>query len=75
MMNETGAYPVGNYTVEATYDVHSVNTSVNMTDNQEIALQLPFVIPEFPSFFVLPLFIIATLLAVIVYRARAHARQ
>jgi len=73
MMNATGGYPVGNYTVEATYDIYSDATTVNMTENQQITLTLEdFVIPEFPSFLVLPLFMIATLLAVIIYR-RKHS--
>jgi len=71
MMNVTGSYPVGNYTVQATYETHSKNTTVSMTENKEIALSLDFVIPEFPSFLILPLLMIATLLAVIVYK-REH---
>jgi len=68
MMNATGDYPVGNYTVEATYEIYSDATTVNMTENQQFTLTLAdFVIPEFPSFLILPLFMIATLLAVIVY--------
>jgi hypothetical protein len=70
MMNVTGSYPVGNYTVQATYETHSKNTTVSMTENKEIALSLDFVIPEFPSFLILPLFMIATLLAVIVYKRK-----
>jgi len=73
MMNATGEYPVGNYTVEATYETYSDVKSVNMTENKQVTLTLEgFVIPEFPSFLVLPLFMIATLLAVIVYR-RKHS--
>lgn len=64
MMNVTGEYPVGNYTVEATYDIHSDDTTINMTGNKHVLLMLePFIIPEFPSFLVIPLFIMATLLA------------
>jgi hypothetical protein len=74
MMNATGEYPVGNYTVEATYDIYSDATTVNMTENQQTTLTLEdFIIPEFPSFLILPLFMIATLLAVIVYRKRAKS--
>ena len=73
MMNATGEYPFGNYTVEATYETHSNSTTVNMTENREDTLTLDFVVPEFPSFLVLPLFFIATLLAVIVYRKK-HAK-
>jgi len=67
MMNATGEYPVGNYTVEVTYESYSNNTTVNMTENQQREI---LVIPEFPSFLMLPLFMIATLLAVIVYRRK-----
>lgn len=71
MMNRTGEYPVGNYTVHATYDIHSDETSVNMTENKEITLTLEgFIIPEFPLFFILPIFMIITLLAVIVCRRK-----
>ena len=71
MMNTTGEYPVGNYTLEATYDIYSDDATVNMTENQQITLTLEdFVIPEFPSLLILPLFIIATLLSVILYRRK-----
>jgi hypothetical protein len=64
MMNVTGEYLVGNYTVEATYNVHSDNTTVNMTGNKHVSLILEFlIIPEFPSVLMPPLLIIATLLA------------
>jgi len=71
MMNATGEYPIGNYAVEATYETHSNSTIVNMTDNQEITLTLAdFIIPEFPSILILPLFMIAIFLAVFVSRRR-----
>jgi hypothetical protein len=38
MMNATGEYPVGNYTVEVAYETHSNSTTVNMTSNQMITL-------------------------------------
>ena len=75
MMNATGEYPVGNYTVRVTYDIYSDDTTVNMTENKQITLTLEdFIIPEFPTFLILPLFMIATLLAVIVYRKK-HTSQ
>jgi len=75
MMNATGEYSVGNYTVEATYEIFSDATTVNMTGNQQITLTLEgFVIPEFPSFLILPLFTIAALIAVIIYRKKQWAR-
>jgi len=70
MMNSTGDYPVGNYTIEASYGTHFNSTTVNMTGNREITLSLDFVIPEFPSLLILPLFMTATLLAVIVCRRK-----
>lgn len=72
MINATGNHPVGNYTTTAKYDVHTGQKPVNMTGNKEITISLPFIIPEFPSFLILPLFMIVTSLAVIVYR-RKHA--
>jgi hypothetical protein len=69
--NATGEYPVGIYTVEATYETYSNTTTVEMTGTKQITLTLEgFIIPEFPSFLLLPLLIIATLLAVIVYRKK-----
>ncbi len=69
--NATGEYPVGIYTVEATYETYSNTTTVEITGTQQITLKLEgFIIPEFPSFLILPLFMIATLLAVIAYRRK-----
>jgi len=74
MINATDSYPIGNYTTTAKYEVHTGQKSVNMTGNKEITISLPFIIPEFPSLIILPLFMIATLLAIIVYR-RKHSLQ
>jgi hypothetical protein len=69
MVNATGEYPVGNYTLEAIYYIYSDTTTVNMTENQQITLTLAgFIIPEFPEFLILPLLMMTTLLAVIVLR-------
>lgn len=71
MINVTGEYPVGNYTVEATYSIHKNETAVNMTENKQVTLTLEgFVIPEFPSLIILPLFMFVSLLAVLVCRGR-----
>jgi hypothetical protein len=76
MINATGEYLIGNYNVEATYEVYSNSTEVTMTGNQVTTLELEdFVIPEFPSFLALSIFMIATLLAVIVYRRKPIVRQ
>jgi hypothetical protein len=65
MLNATGEYPVGNYTVEAAYEPHSESTSVNMTGNQQIILQLEdFVIPEYPMNIMMLLLIAITTLAI-----------
>jgi hypothetical protein len=69
--NATGEYPVGIYTVEATYETYSNATAVEMTGTQQITLTLEdFIIPEFPSLTVLPLFMIATLLTLFVYKRK-----
>lgn len=70
MMNNTGAYPEGNYTVEAVYDFYSSSASVEMTGNIQIVLQLPFIIPESTSAVILLLLLSAALLVVILRRKR-----
>ena len=72
----SGQHSYGNYTIKTTYDDFCDQTTVNMTDNKQITLTLEdFVIPEFPSFPILSLFMIATLLAVIVYRRKHQTRN
>ena len=74
MMNVTGEYPIGEYTIEATYESYLADISVTMTDNRQITLTLQdFVIPEFLSQIVMPLFMIVTLLLVIAYRKMLHS--
>jgi hypothetical protein len=69
--NATGEYPVGICTVEATYETHSNTTTVEMTGTKQITLTLEgFIIPEFQLFLILPIFIMTTLLAVIVYERK-----
>ena len=71
MLNATGEYPVGNYTVEATYEIYSNSTTVNMTDNQLATLVFSeLVISEFPSFLIPGLIIAVTILATIVWRRK-----
>lgn len=69
--NATGEYPVGIYTVEANYVTYSNSTAVEMTGPKQVTLTLDgFIIPEFPSFLLLPLFMIVTLLATVFYRRK-----
>jgi hypothetical protein len=71
IINASGEYPVGNYSVEAAYGTYSTSTSLNMTENKQITLKLEgFVIPEFPAMILLPLLMLGTLLAVLLYRKR-----
>lgn len=70
MINATGDYPVGNYTVEASYLTFSNSTTVNMTSNKQTELTLGLVIPEFTSFLILPFVTIATLLTVMICRRK-----
>jgi len=71
----SGQDTYGNYTIKANYNTFFSQTTVNMTGNRLITLTLEdFVIPEFPSLIILPLFTVATLLAVIVYR-RKHSNR
>jgi hypothetical protein len=74
--NATGEYPVGTYTVEANYETYSNSTTIEMTGPQQITLTLDgFIIPEFPSFLIIPLFMIATLLAVMMYRKNSKVHE
>jgi len=69
--NATGEYPVGIYTVEATYETCSNTTPVEMTGTQQITLTLEgFIIPEFPSLLITSLFMTSILLAAIVYKRK-----
>jgi len=71
IMNASGRYPVGNYTVEAAYESYSDNATMSMAGNKQITLTLEgLVIPEFPSLTILPLFMVVTLLAVMVYKRK-----
>jgi hypothetical protein len=74
MMNATGEYPVGNYTLTATYETYSNQTEVNMTGNQVVTLRLEdFVVPEFSSILILPMLITTALLAFVIRRRKpAH---
>jgi hypothetical protein len=68
-MNASGTYVLGNYTVTSRYNTHEEQESVNMTESKFI------VIPEFPSFIILPIFTMITLFAVVVYRRRQFTHQ
>ena len=71
MTNATDDYPVGTYSVNATFLSYSNYSAVDMVGNQAITLILEgFVVPEFPSFLTLPLFLILTLLAGTVYKKK-----
>lgn len=61
MKNVTGDYPIGNYTIQASYQSYSNGTAVNMTQSQEVSLRLEGLeIPEFPSNMILATIVIAT---------------
>lgn len=71
MLNATGEYPVGTYTITATYETYSAQQQVNMTANQQVTIQLPFIIPEFQTNLLSTTFIfVLTFLAITAYRKR-----
>jgi hypothetical protein len=73
MINSTGAYPIGNYTIKASYQSYSNGTAVNMTQSQELSLRLEgFVIPEFPQFLVAELFMMGTVFLTAMILKRKH---
>ncbi len=72
MMNATREYPIGNYTITASYETHTGQESVNMTGNKEITISLPFIIPELPTILLLPILIIITTITAILTKRRSR---
>jgi len=66
--------PITNYTITSDEN-HSYLYFTYNHSTKTVHVQGTSVIPEFPSFLVLPLFMIATLLAVIAYRRRKVRRE
>ena len=61
------------YCTDITYVIKAEDNAYNIITTEGMEYDTQYhVIPEFPSFLILPLFMIATLLAVIVYR-RKHS--
>jgi len=61
----------GNYDIWVDVNQNGIyDETVDMCDHSVLDIYAFTVIPEFPSFIILPLFMIATLLAVIVYRRK-----
>lgn len=75
--NATGTYPVGIYSVNATYLTYSNSTTVEMLGNQQATLTFTgVIIPEFPSLLlVLPPLTIAALLTTARHRKRRVERR
>ncbi|MCW3980105.1 MAG: carboxypeptidase-like regulatory domain-containing protein [Candidatus Bathyarchaeota archaeon] len=75
MMNVTGDYAFGSYTVNATCLSYSSDIGLTIIGNQAITLKLEgFVIPEFPNFLTLLLFMMTTSLIFTVYRRKVPFR-
>lgn len=71
MVNKTGSYPVGDYNVSAAYLAYSNFIGVNVNRSKQITLTLSgLIVPEFPSSLILPLFMMATILATIAFRKK-----
>jgi len=64
----TTDFSIGNYTIRA--HAWPVYGETDTFDNSVNAQEYPQIIPEFPSLLILPLFMMVTLLAVIVYRRK-----
>ncbi len=73
MMNSTGNYYYGNYTIKTTYGTYSNQTTTNMTENKQITVTMPMILSESPPNFIMPLIIAITLLAALF--AGKYARQ
>ena len=76
MTNETGNYPIGNYTVKAEYGTYSSSISANMTGTKEAIIQLPLlVIPEFPTSHALLIMATLTLVGALFYRKKHFSQK
>ncbi|MEM3617254.1 MAG: hypothetical protein QXJ31_05005 [Candidatus Bathyarchaeia archaeon] len=70
MLNATGEYPVGTYTIETTYETYAEQQQVNMDANKQITIQLLFIIPEFPANLILTSFMTLTFLVIATHGKR-----
>jgi len=75
LMNETYKVFVNGTEVPHTLLPCSNSTHSYLYFNYTHSTQEVIIVPEFPSLFILPLFMIATLLAAIVYRKKTHWHQ
>lgn len=67
-INITGEHPLGNYTVEATYNSKSDQETVKLDDNKQIYLQLDMIIPEYQPILLVIALATATLAAAATHR-------
>ena len=76
MVNNTGQYPVGNYSVKAEYGTYSNNISANMTGSKETTIQLSLlVIPEFLVLHALLLIVTMTLVSALFFRRKRFKQK
>ncbi|MGD8546042.1 MAG: DUF362 domain-containing protein, partial [Candidatus Bathyarchaeota archaeon] len=76
MLNATGEYSFGTYSVEATYKAHSASTSVKMIENKQVILTLKdLIIPEFPAILLLLPLLTATTLLTKALLKRKHKKK
>jgi hypothetical protein len=69
--NETGEYPIGAYGIEATYAAYSNSTTIIMTGNQQVTLELgDFIIPELPYFAILTLLALSAFVTILIHKKR-----
>lgn len=73
ILNATGEYPIGSYTIEAKYDLHICLETTDVMGNQQITLTLEdFVIPEFSS---TSIFLLLMMLTTIIYLKRETEKR
>jgi len=71
-----GTIPAFPYCTNVTYAIMAEDNAGNTITTEEMEYEYQYhVIPEFPSFLILPLFMIATLLAVMVYKRKHQTRN
>ncbi|MBS7633522.1 hypothetical protein KEJ15_07920 [Candidatus Bathyarchaeota archaeon] len=76
LVNATGHYPAANYFINASYLAYQSTTEISVSSNLHLDFILEgLVVPEFPANLILHLFIVAVLLAAILYRKRQKQKE
>jgi hypothetical protein len=73
IISASGEQTTKNYTIKASYETYSTNTTINITENKEITLKLEnLIVPELPPTVTLLLLVTTTLLTLKFRKKKGH---